>query len=679
VIFAIILSSTLFANENAKESKIKPITLGQYESPEAEESCLQNVLDYLIRNIFSPNEHLLYDYQKKTDFFYHGRLRRAFEAVPDSVLDELFDSKTGLIKSEKELFRIWELIQGDYIKATPAQVEFIGDLYHVNDDYAGIFWNDEVNRAFDVLSTLMKADKKWGYDQGLNETAKFTEMALNEAERIYLQKAVNESQGIKYKNTRNRFMRWLDPEYKRALRYIEHNNADRKRLQLIYKMDEPAEDTLTKYGKYMTTNEQTKIRGLMNDTSGQMADIKKDIKEINGLELSETNTFEFDKVNAKEIDKRIEAQSKSQQKLNETERQAERDMDLIDETIDEIRKRKYIATKDEQFAGERPMAEYQDKHLKIRFSQHQRETPELYEEYLRRTAKKHNNAEYNVEVRWSVERKEKRKGPAKDSNGEYIEEDVWVDAGYVDESDTLHSSYEEILNGKIEPDIDKINVSPSVGFNQRVSGGPSFYSVPQDKFNEMINISSAVRKSEEAFRDQIDQATRLMDEINPETYEKIISDETVWKKTLAEMDIQKEELIKKRELLNSYRKKNNQEIIAQWADDIPEDFRERNDQMYTRIDHMINRIKHVREQVFRKSPLDIQYVMPDHSRASDILRKKWLWARGSQTAIGTGIAGGVGYGIYEKEKVKEESIELWEKLKQYIRPGDEETPYHIEK
>jgi len=160
VIFAIILSSTLFANENAKESKIKPITLGQYESPEAEESCLQNVLDYLIRNIFSPNEHLLYDYQKKTDFFYHGRLRRAFEAVPDSVLDELFDSKTGLIKSEKELFRIWELIQGDYIKATPAQVEFIGDLYHVNDDYAGIFWNDEVNRAFDVLSTLMKADKK---------------------------------------------------------------------------------------------------------------------------------------------------------------------------------------------------------------------------------------------------------------------------------------------------------------------------------------------------------------------------------------------------------------------------------------------------------------------------------------------------------------------------------------
>ena len=70
VIFAIILSSTLFANENAKESKIKPITLGQYESPEAEESCLQNVLDYLIRNIFSPNEHLLYDYQKKTDFFY---------------------------------------------------------------------------------------------------------------------------------------------------------------------------------------------------------------------------------------------------------------------------------------------------------------------------------------------------------------------------------------------------------------------------------------------------------------------------------------------------------------------------------------------------------------------------------------------------------------------------------
>ncbi|MEW6055544.1 MAG: hypothetical protein AB1540_02945 [Bdellovibrionota bacterium] len=627
--------------------------------------------------IYAPSEKMLREAGKTASAFYHGRLRQAFEAVSEETLQNLFDPKKGGLSQEglEDLF--WAIKSGA-IKTTEAQDQFVADLRHLVDDYGPVFWTDQ-NKSYEIRQALRRADADYAYPDNPDVVAIYTDRALAQSEVNILSRALGEhALNKKYPNSKwyDRIARFFSPYYQKAKEILQFNNQLRRRLQLMYKMDEPVEHAISRYTSELDLNdaEKSRLKALVSDTSGQMEEVRKTIQTVYGKEISLSDPLDEASIRVRDLHKKLKAHApdsefKAQEKL------AEQDMDVIDEVVGGARRRKGM--------GPRPMEEYHDVHLQVRNAQHKRETGVLHSHYLNATGRSPRDSNYDVVTKWTVtvscsktelvpvtKTRTNSSGKTETYTTLELKTKYWTESYSMTRDDVLNAKYEEVLQNKIEPNVNEVPELPPASTrgiahaNSATNGAPWIESFDEQKTKRILALGEQVRASENPYRARINDAISQLSEINPESYPQIRDNVELREKNLAALANTKRELQQRVEVLSKYQKADERLISSQWKNDKPEDFAERNLRLVARYNHMINRIDHLYEQIRRQAPsLEIEYKLPSYETQLAALNRIRRNNRIIQTVMGTGtVAAGVGYFVYQDE-VNEFTEDKYEKAK----------------
>ena len=651
-----IISCFIFSIINAKD--LTGIFTGEKYTPAGglTDECAIFFAHKISENIFNPVKELIKDYEQVTDFFYWGRLIRAFEAADEAKIKDLFNDDF----KPSDLANLVNLIRGGYIKVTSKEEAFIEDLYHVVDDNGPIFWIKD-NPRHEIVETLRKIDKRWGTLKGRDESALFTIKSLNEAEEAVLQRGLGEHKGEKFENSKwyQKFYRYFSPHYRKILNILDHNNFLRKRAQLIYKMDDPFHHALSFAGKIALTQPlQYRLKARISDTGAQLSDIRDDIKKIYGQELSQSSRIQKEALNIRDLHKSIMT-NHSIEDYKKTTSQAESDMDELESVMNEA----WTVSGNK---GLFPLKDYTPFHFQVRFLQYGRETGEFYNKYLEITKKHPKNSNYNIKVSRSItESWTTVESDGTDEKGRPKTKVVHHSASYTQTKPFIaHASYEEILKGQIKADPDEFDM-PSWSpyhWGASVSYGSNYVSDEDtSKMKIILESGKKVRASESPFRQRLDEAIGQLETISNDSYKEILTDPQKHEQILKELDKTKRELEELRIKFSEYKDMNPNQISEQWKDDIPQDFYDRNNMLDFRYQHMIRRIEFLHEQIIRKINIDYeQWDIPDRSNEVEEFRKIWLKYRISQGIIG-GVAGiSTGGYFYFKDEI-DDKLFRWKK------------------
>ncbi|CAN5503395.1 hypothetical protein BH10BDE1_BH10BDE1_12650 [soil metagenome] len=580
------------------------------------------------RELFEHSEKAMAALERETTFFYWGRARAAIEATPNDALDRIFG---GMTKQDFEEF-YWGVKSGE-IKASAKEEKMIDELWHMVDDLGEKpFFGNVPDRGFAIREALQAHDKKLGYSGDPNFAAQLTDTALGKTEVEVLMRAVAEhDKNVKYPNSKwyDRIVRFFSPHYDKVKDILAADNSIRRQLQTMYTADQPALEALPKYTKdlSLSTSEVKELQNQVSDTASQLNGARAMIKELYGKEIAANNPLPQSEVRIRELAKRAKV-SGAAQKEGELTTTIEGDMDTIDRVIGGA----WDRTKGTKTGM--PVTEKHDVHLQIRNPQYRRETPERRASYLHTTEPRSPaKSEYNVETEWTVtvqhaepktRQVTKTRTNSKGETESYTETEHYTDyysTSYdMSRTDTLRARYEEVLNGAVRPS-DHISDLPSLPSAQTrgayavsaSNGSPSIGSYRREQTDWIMTQANKARGSETPYRAQIANVTEMVDGITNESYKAALKKPGETGKLVSALDLQEKALRENRSKLANYQGTDSGSIRSQWAYDQEKDFKDRNQQMVVRYDHMINRIVHLKEQIRRQTPsLSIETTVPSY-------------------------------------------------------------------
>jgi len=645
-----------------------------------------NTLD---EKVFQPAKGMYKDYDKITDFSFHGRLIRVFETVDEKDLITLFDSKNGLIKNKADLEELVAAVRNGDVKADSGFEQFVEDLWDFatrDPDYNGGLWlNDGDGKAYDIMSLLKNAEKDMDYIKDFDASAKHTAKALQEVENTIIKRVISEHDGTgKYNNLKfkNRVLNYFNPHYKHIVNMVEEFNSLRKSMQHIYLADTPIHHAINKYIRelHFTKEEVDQLKALYGNTGGQLKLVREKIKEVFGKELSLNDSIKIQDVDPREIYKKL-TKLKAETSFDKIVLQAEEDMDKLDAIVEAARKRTFERTKNPKYADPvRPTSEMIPEQLQIRFNKYLKDTPRLKNVYDEKLARPFKNADFKVEIKWEVTVTHsvpyEEMESVRQANGSYTNVMVTkykTEYSYYDlkRTDTLNASYEDIINGKVDVSIDDLPPLPPAQTSgahavSADNGIPEFTYIPHDELDQMVKDGAKMRMHEAPLRDKMENVYSYMNQFDDETYEKIVKDEPSRIKTMDELMARKAELVKSKETLSTYAKLTDEEVLHQWGKgtksaDKVEDFRARNADLMARYNSMIRRIDHLHEQFNQKvASGDTEYSLPEYAKEIEKLRKVHMKYRIQQgVGAGTAVVGGAGYVFKDEIKEKAQEVQNW--------------------
>jgi hypothetical protein len=628
----------------------------------------------LYKDLYAHSQAMLDDMEKGTDYFYWGRARAAVENTPDTELEKIF---SGVSRQEiEEMF--WGVKSGA-IKANRQEAKLIEEVHHMVEDLGDVFWETK-DRAFKIREALRKIDAAKGFKSDPNVAAVFTDRALGQTEVEVLARALGESVGKKkYPNSKwyDRMVRFFLPHFEPVKKILGYNNELRQQLQLMYKMDEPAFDAMSRYAKALEKDPKalTQLRGLASDTAEQLREVRARVEKLYGKEISVTQPLPEQEARIRDLFKKIR-DSKPKQETRALEKTSETDMDLIDETLGKLREKEGLPFR-------RPMDEIHEVQLQIRRPQYARETGALRNSYLNATGRVPKNSAYDVQTSWTVTvqhaepktrtaYREVRDANGKVTNEPYTEHytDYYTTTYSMSRNDVLQAKYEEVLRNQVTADVSEVPPLPAARTKgawavSASNGNPHISWVDETRVAQILKQGEKARGSEHPYRARIASAIEQTEEISPEAYRSLRNDENKLSDSMKALMKTRGELESLRDQLVAYEKLADGKISAQWANDIPKDFHDRNQVMTTRFNHMMNRIDFLHEQMRRRVPsIDIEYTLPKYEQQLAQLEAVHRKNRRIQTAMGVtagAAAAGAGY-VYQDEELSYKAGAFYDRL-----------------
>lgn len=658
----------------------------------AEAGCAEVALQ--VQNLLKPVEGLLKDAEKGKTAMYWGRLSNVFEAVDNKTLESVVQK----IKAEDIVPVFWAIKSG-VVKVNRPTEEFFEHLYHFTDDATRAeIWASK-DPVFAIKTKLRERNVLAGFSGDPAAAAQLTDQAIRVTESEIMARAMGETvRGMKYENSKwyDGVANFFSPHYDRLQTIIAANNDLRKSFQIMYKADEPVTDALARYGKEVSEGGLAEIRGLSTDTSSHLAKSRAKVEMIYGKELSMTSPLREKDVKIREIAKRADKFLKAGGNAGENTKLAGGDMDRLGQILDDVWKDKFandpkwIKEKNLEVHPEygyyRPAADLHPTDLQIQNPKMRGETTSLRNKYYHisenNTPKR---AHYDTQVAWTdtvtYHWTEKAKRPKADKPNEMEEYDAprsAVASINREKKYVLDASFEEALLGKVTPDLNRADLpaASSFGINKgafgipdrategmSVSTGKHFASIDDDAIAEILNRAEKARATERPYRETINEVAGRVNGISNSEYQALVAkaDESSLKSLRKQFDNDRAKLVSLKGKLDEYVKTEQSSITRQWADDKPEIFKDRNNQMKARIDHMIKRISYFDEQVARKqSSLELELKVADYSKQLE--PQKQIRDRNQKIVItgavvgGTGAAGAAAYAWIPAVKEKVDSV-----------------------
>lgn len=614
----------------------------------------------IYEKLFAHSEKAMADLQKKTDFFYWGRARAAIEATSNEALEKVF----GGGRTKKDFEEFYFSVKSGVLKASPKEDKMLDELWHMIDDLGSEpFFGNVPDRGFAIRQALRVHDAKLGYSADPAYAAQLTDKALDKTEVEILMRAITEhDKNAKYPNSKwyDRVVRFFSPHYDKVRDVLNGNDSIRRQLQTMYLADQPALEALPKYSQSLalTPDEIKDLQNQASDTAGQLNATREMISQLYGREIAANSPLPRSDIRIRELAKRAKAMG-AKQKEDELTSTVEGDMDTIDRVIGGAWNRKNKET-----TG-MPVTEKHDVHLQIRNPQYRRETPERHASYLAITEQRSpEKSEYNVKTEWTVtvdyaEPKTRTVTKSRqDSNGSteyYTEQEDYIDYYSRDYSmsrtDRLRARYEEVLVGGVQPgdhidDLPPLPAAQTRGMYavSASNGSPSIASYDKSQFDWIVGQAEKARAVENSHRGQIESVTSLVDGITNDAYKAAKKAPGETAKLVGVLEKEEASLRQSRGKLASYLASDSGSIRTRWQHDRENDFKDRNQSMLIRYDHMINRIVHLKEQIRRAVPsLEIEFTLPNHEpqlahlkSIKDKNRKIILRTAGGAAAAGAG-------------------------------------------
>lgn len=628
-----------------------------------------------IIKIFDNNKGILKDHDKGTSAFYPGRTIRAFESTSADDLVRIFTPEKGGLSHKNFDDMYWSIKSGE-MHVNNKHADFIDDIHHMLDDNGPFLWKKE-NKVFHILEALRKSDDRWGMIKGRNASALSTEKALSLTEKNVIDRALGEHLGKHFDNRKwyHGVRNYFSPHYHRVLKISDVNNTFRKRLQLAYKADEPFDHALGALRK----NKEYKFEPIHNrdfrtkigDTGNELADIRTDIKNVYGEELTILKPQLAKDISVNAINNRITKLEISANKdySDEFEKLYQRsngDLDLLEGHM----KKAYLG-KDEFF----PTKDLNDSHLQIRHRWHGALTDNKRTHYNNDIyTKKPLNPDYDVTTRWTVTvthmKTEIKTRSVSDGKGgsrteTYTETKVWTSSYSRSRADTIPARTGEVLDNQVTPRISDLPPLPSAQTRgahavSASNGTPRITDVNMRQVNRIMESGKTARQIEDPYRKVISNTEAMIEDLQNRYLDKILGIRAKKEKALKRID---KEIDKQQFQVSHLREKlklNEAEVKAIWKDDKFQDHQIRINNLLARSDHMIQRLRFTREQVLREhTTLLPDYKIPDHgpefARLEEIhnrYRSQQAIAAGSTALVGVGAGAEL---IYAEENPEYDS------------------------
>lgn len=646
-------------------------------------------------SVYDSKKELLKDFEKGTTAFYPGRTIRAFEVTPPKKIAEIFDPKRGGMSRDDFEEMYWSIKSGE-IKVTPQQGDFIDDIRHIIDDQGPIFWKEGLSDEVlgnHILTSLRKTDKEWGLALGRDASAVATDKALVLQEKGIIDRALGEHLGRKFENTGfwTGVQNFVFPHYHGVKDIVETNNTLRKRLQLSYKADEPFEHTLSNIAKNperradydFDDNGVAFLETKLGDTAVEVDAVRKDIRAVYDKQLSITDPNRPEDINIRLVSKRIRENERGSGESFEARFSAlydrsNRDLDQLEGKLNSA----YRGTRED--GGYVPTSDLNDTHLQIRHRKHGERTVARAQTYksdiYRKTPR---NADYRADYEWTVtthhtrqvqkQRQVRRSRQVSDGNGgqrtEYYTE---TETYYETETKTTYRTERrsaqiparvgEVLDNRVTPRESDLPPLPyaspdpapfGAGWSSSASNGsPSIYAHDTAKVARIMESGREARRIEQPMRTSMRSSESLIDDIQTKYKTQIQNKDEAREGALNQLQSEIDKNITLRDNIRQRLQADQREVTGIWRDDSLNQYKVRNENMLSRVDNMLDRLRYTREQITRNAEtLEVPYRTPDHSR--DLARLKEIhdkyrrrqMAMGGATAVGgAAVAADVWYG-----------------------------------
>lgn len=595
----------------------------------------QRVLTQLDSEIFKDRKNLLKDAEAQTADPYWGRLSQALHTTSEDTLKRLFVGKERI--TFEDVDDLWWLAQGGFIKTKNDTLYFLTSLRDFMSDYREAFQGGE-GSVFRIIESINQADQKRGYEAGPSVAVRNSDRTLRKAEEQLLIQAIQEGRG-----NRNASNRWYDkalnyfsPHYDRMVAILKANEHLRRIMQISAKVDEPTYDALARYDSQLQPEGRQLLEQLITNTSTTLDQARATIAHVYGRELSMREPLKIGDVRLREIYKRLSEAQPSAQNEEALDR-AESELDVLDKVLAQMFERRN--------QGVRPMSDYHPTHLQIRYSQFIRETGQLSGQYRQINEASPKNSDYRVSASWTVsavyaetttrtvtKTRTNSDGETESYTDTETETEMHYPTRYMTGNFTLNSSYDQILNGEIQPQVSEVESQlPSASSNAPYAPGtlisatnstPTITSQDSARIRWILKESEKARQIEQPLREFIQRAISIVDQIANHYPQNVIQPKD-WEQIMKQLqDLKNDIEARRNSILSDYARWTAQQIQGQWHQDSESHFRSRNQKLDERYAHLLKRVLHFTEQVNRKmDSLSIQYNSPQYGAQLAELKK----------------------------------------------------------
>ena len=527
--------------------------------------CLTPRLRELTEHIVQPVEGLTTDLFKDTSWMYWGRLRKSLETSP-----EAFNRVFGEMSSS-DFEKFYDLIHSGDLKLSPdpkraeVQVRIVEDLNTlVRDDSKGFFEVPANERYQWVMDKLNEIDPRHGETHTFNEQEKIEKSQIDQMILDFADRAVKEYDGVKFDNSKKLdwLKRWWKPYYRSVQTVIGFGVRMRQSLRHGYAVDEVIiGETLKKAQELgLTPAEISGLKHLIAANAQATGDVNQAQLEVLGQEPSYKSGIDIRKVRIHETADRA-AKFLAKHREATAERIGEGRLDKLSELIDLARIRKGAKAREPE--------EYGELELQLRYNEKDRKVGERQQAYGVALDRKI-GLSYEVEYRWDEEVTRKQDTGQKDANGNAIYEDVFDHWEEHTGSDTYSPSYHDVLTGQFPADLPGL-----VAFKHdaRVTGTPGLARIE--------NGSRAVRPHESDLWGRTEELEKQLAGIIKKHAQNI--DAASRESVARRIEELRGQLLALQNDVDTYARWDVGRIEAQWSDDNPQRFRERNQKLAARL------------------------------------------------------------------------------------------------
>lgn len=553
---------------------------------------------------------------------YRSRLMRVLDQAPAEIINQVFNhygpSFFGDLYWYAKLSRSNSTVS-EALDRNPGIKQFVLDIQQFNRDFPGALWesSDTAKTMRDLLEDQGHADQN---TRQRNVRADQLHQRISTLATTVINRSLKEYDGAKLnrglgQRVIDRIQRFIFPHYKRVVHLVTHGKVQQNQLGLIAAIDgiimnrglNRAESLKIQDG------ERAELNAFLSDTPKQISTVHMEMSEVYGNEHINGVPLREEGVDVYALYKKIKHRDLVEDAAND-QREAEAALDKLNEVLAKARRRLNL--------GERPLSDYVNDELHIRFDEKQRKASERYSAYKEATSER-TRVSYTVEERHT---RQVYKGTDKDGNAEYETETYYVDR-------TVIPTYENILTRNFDTG------------DRFVSGLDSIKRATQD-----------LSERERAYRNSLAQATKFI-EITLESYQKLLQDQGQRQARLKDLEDSMVDLKDKIESLRIYANWNEMRVRHQWSYDSYENFKLRNSRLLAALENQLLGLTFTHEILKRELPgLNFSVASTDLSGALNVLKWKMWINYGIKTTI-TLIVGGTGGFAYAKPEEAQQTID----------------------